>query len=125
MKKDTDKILKEFPFMSLGKYMDEEYLGIIVNSNQQIVSMYIYNDSLTHEMKQLFLNLGDEWWWETNRKIPINIALLYKWKIFDKFLKCFSAKDFTLISGPQVSVSDFVPKRIKRRSIQLVKKVDW
>ena len=124
MTQDEGTILERCPFMTLASYMEDEYLGIIVNKNFQTVSMYIYNHNLTPELKKLYLKLGDQWWWETNRKIPINIALFQDWKIFSPFLKLFNAKDFKIIKGPVCSIQDIPTKRIKRKHIQLISKLN-
>ncbi len=58
--------LDKFPFLTLGRYVDQEYLGIVGNSCSQIVSMYVYDQLPSEDMKKLFLQLGEEWWWETN-----------------------------------------------------------
>ena len=79
MNNKYQELLEEFPFLTLISYANNEYLGIIQNVDQQIASMYMYERLRTLEEKQLFLQLGEEWWWETNRKLPINIALLNRW----------------------------------------------
>ena len=54
MTQDEGTILERCPFMTLASYMEDEYLGIIVNKNFQTVSMYIYNHNLTPELKKLY-----------------------------------------------------------------------
>lgn len=117
-----NKTLEKFPFLTHATYVDTEYLGIIGNSDNQILSMYVYGDLPTDDLKKLFLQLGEEWWWETNRLLPINIALKQKWAVFRPFMKTFNAKDFQIHTGPCVSLDNLTAKRIKRRQIQLVKK---
>lgn len=124
MTEEENAILEKFPFMTLAKYLEDEYLGIVVNKNFQTFTMYLYNHNLTPEMKLLFLKLGDKWWWETNRRIPINIALFQEWQIFAPFLRLFNAKDLKIIKGPICSVQDIPSKRIKRKHIQLVSKLN-
>lgn len=119
---EYNKITADYPFLSFAKYLDDEYIGIIQNSDNQLVSMYIYSSLPTIEMKQAFLTCGDEWWWGSNRQIPINIFLKDQFKIFRPFLKTFARKEFNLISGPSVSLTDTLMRRIKRRQITLVKK---
>lgn len=116
--------LENFPFLTLGKYLDEEYLGIVGNSDAQITSIYLYNNLPNDAMKKLFLQLGDEWWWETNRQIPINVTLKDRWAIFRPYMKTFITKDFEIITGPCVSLDTVMIKRVKRRQIQLVRKQD-
>jgi hypothetical protein len=114
--------LEKFPFLTLGKYLDQEYLGIIGNSDNQIVSMYLFDLLPEDSYKSLFLALGDEWWWETNRQLPINVALKDRWVVFRPFMRSFIAKDFEIIAGPCVSLDSVMIKRIKRRQIQLIRK---
>jgi len=68
-------------------------------------------------LKKHFLILGEEWWWGSNRQIPINIFLKDRWKLFKPTL--FVNKDFELVAGPSVSLQDIITKRIKRRQISL------
>jgi hypothetical protein len=71
--------------------------------------------------KQTFLELGETWWWESNRKIPINIFLKENMIIYRPYIKTFNSKDIEIIFGPTVNLGDIAEKRIKRRSIQLVR----
>lgn len=87
--------LEKVPFMTLGKYLDQEYLGIIGNSDQSLLSMYIFNNIHSDELKKEFLRLGDIWWWETNRKVPINIALKQEWAVFPPILKIIHYQRFS------------------------------
>lgn len=124
-----NKTLEKFPFLTWGKYVvqsggEQEYLGIVGNSDSQILSMYIYDNLPSEEHKRLFLQLGEEWWWETNRQLPINIALKQRWSIFRPYMKTFVTKDFQIFAGPCVSLDNIAAKRIKRRQIQLVRKID-
>jgi hypothetical protein len=70
-----------------------------------------------------FLEMGEIWWWESNRKIPINIFLKSEMQVFRPFIKTFNSKDAELIFGPTVNLSEIAEKRIKRKSIQLVRSV--
>ena len=116
--------LEKFPFLTLGHYLDQEYLGIVGNSDNQITSMYIYSMLPNDSLKKTFLELGDEWWWETNRQMPINVTLKERWTVFRPYLKTFITSDFEIIQGPCVSLDAVMVKRVKRRQIQLVRKQD-
>lgn len=115
--------LKQFPFLTIGKYLDQEHVGIVGNSDSQITSIYLYSMLPSDALKQLFLKLGDEWWWETNRQIPINVTLKDRWVVFRPFMKTFITKDFEIITGPCISLDTVMVKRVKRRQIQLVRKM--
>lgn len=115
------KLLEKYPFLTVVSYAGNEYLGIIQNIDTQIASMYVYSKLTTVEDKQKFLELGDEWWWETNRKLPINIALLNRWP-FQYCCQSFNVKQMEIVAGPEVRLQQCITKRIKRRNISLIKK---
>jgi len=120
----TENLQENFPFISVVNYVDHEFVGIIINQDAQITSMYDYAALKTEIEKQRFLELGEEWWWESNRQIPINIFLSGEVQPFRYAIRNFNTKDVKVLLGPCTSLSDIITKRIKRRSIILVKKPD-
>ena len=118
----AEEIFEQYPFLSLVTYGGQEYVGIIQNQDDSFLSMYDYS-RLDADLKPLFLELGDSWWWESNRTIPINLFLKKDFLQFSKYLITFNIKDTQVVRGPSVSIADLAKKRIKRRNIQLVKKV--
>ena len=121
MKSQYQNLLEQYPFLTVIMYAGNEYLGIIQNVDTQIASMYVYDRLSDHEDKVKFLELGETWWWETNRKLPINIALIGKWN-FQHCCQSFSVKQMEIIAGPEVKLQNQITKRVKRRSINLMKK---
>jgi hypothetical protein len=117
----TDEFQENFPFITCIKCVDEEYVGIIINYDLQVTSIYDFGILRADLDKQRFLELGEIWWWESNRKIPINIFLKQDMAAFRPIIKTFNSKDVTIVFGPTVNLSDIAEKRVKRRSIQLVK----
>lgn len=122
MAKHTE-ILEKFPFLSLCRTGDDEILGIIQNYTNSIVSIYVYNVLINKEDKQLFLEYGEEWWWGSNRTVPINLVIGPKFKHFSYCLRTYNVKDFEIVHGEPVSLQNIITKRIKRRQIQLVQKL--
>lgn len=120
--KKYQTLLDDFPFLTLVSYGGNEYVGIIQNVDNNLASMYNYESIKTVEHKQRFLELGEEWWWGTNRMIPINIIFRTQFQIFRPVLVTFTIKDFEIIHGPSLSLDDIVQKRIKRKNIQLIRK---
>tara|TARA_Y100000385_G_scaffold281039_1_gene333136 strand:+ start:509 stop:892 length:384 start_codon:yes stop_codon:yes gene_type:complete len=116
-------LLNEFPFLTLVAYGGKEYVGIIQNIDNNLASMYNFDSIKTQEDKQTFLELGDEWWWGTNRMIPINIILKQDFERYKVCLVTFSIKDFEVLHGPTLSLSNIIQKRVKRRNIQLVRRM--
>lgn len=121
MQTKHQKLLDEYPFLTVIEYAGKEYLGIVQNIDSHVASVYIYERLNDKKERVNFLALGEEWWWETNRKLPINIALLNRW-YFQYCVQSFNVKQMEIVSGPGVKLSDSITKRIKRRSINLVKK---
>ena len=113
---------KKFPFLSLIRKGDLEYVGIISNQDTQVTSFYDYSRIMMPEDKMKYLKLGETWWWESNRKIPINIFLKGDWSYFRTTLISLATKDIQIVHGPCVRLSDIAKKRIKRRTIQLVRR---
>jgi len=112
-----------FPFISCIKSNDKEYVGIIINYDNYVTSIYDLSMIKSEEERHKFLELGEVWWWESNRKIPINIFLKKEMTYYRPYIKTFNIKDVTIIFGPIVNLSDISEKRVKRKSIQLVRKV--
>lgn len=121
--KKYQTLLDDFPFLTLVKYGGKEYVGIMQNVDQNLASMYNYENIRTHQDKLDFLEMGEEWWWGTNRMIPINIIFKQRWERYRPCLVTFTLKDFEVLHGPIISLNNIIQKRVKRRNIQLVKKV--
>ena len=118
-----DQFQENFPFISCVKSNDKEYVGIVINFDDFIASIYDLSMISEEVKRKLFLEMGEVWWWESNRKIPINIFLKTEMQIFKPFIKTFNSKDIELIFGPIVNLSEIAEKRVKRKSIQLVRSV--
>lgn len=120
---DHKEILEKFPFLSVCMAGEEEILGIIQNYTSTLASIYVYNVLNCTEDKAEFLELGDEWWWQSNRSLPINLVIGPKFKKFSYCLRTYNVKDFEIVHGEAVSLQNIITKRIKRRQIQLVQKL--
>lgn len=118
----TQNIQENFPFISVITYNSMEYVGIIINQDSLITSMYDYAEIVSDDDKRRFIELGEAWWWESNRQIPINIFLYNEIGDFRYAIKNFSTKDVKILLGPCTSLNNIMSKRIKRKSITLVRK---
>ena len=116
------EFLERFPFMSYGTMAGVEYLGIIQNCDAQLLSMYVIDAIPTEELRKALIKAGEDWWWQSNRQIPINIFLKQRFDFRD-CLKHFSRKDFNLEAGPAVSLQDTISKRVRKRQITLVQRM--
>ena len=118
----ADKIQDQFPFITVVKYGNHEYVGIVINQDTNVTSFYDYNLLKIEEQKRQFLELGEVWWWESNRMLPINIFLRKEMEIFRYAIKNFTTKDVNVLMGPVVNLHNIMLKRVKRRSIQMIRK---
>jgi hypothetical protein len=119
----TKQIQENFPFLSVITYGGNEYIGIIINQDQYVTSMYVYTRILTEDQKKQFLDLGEVWWWESNRLIPISIFLRKEMEGFRYTIITMNSKDVNVTLGPIVNLNNLSLKRIKRKSVQLIKRV--
>lgn len=122
MVKLRDNIESQLPFISVLHYGEEEYVGIIINQDQYVTSFYDLELIRTPEEKGYLLELGEVWWWESNRQVPINIFLRKEIEPFRYCIKTFNSKDVRVVLGPVVNLMNLTLKRIKRKSVQLVRK---
>jgi len=118
----TENLQENFPFVSIIQHADKEYVGIVINQDQNVTSFYDYESIDSDEDKKRFLELGEAWWWESNRQIPINIFLKSEISEFSYAIKNFTSKDVKITLGPATSLNNIIIKRIKRKSITLVRK---
>ena len=112
----------KFPFLSLIKKGDMEFVGIVQNQDNNVISFYDYGRLMQPQDKMRYLKCGEIWWYESNRKLPINIFLKGDFKYFRTTLVTINSKDVEIVEGPTVRLSDISKKRVKRRTIQLVRK---
>lgn len=117
----TNTFQDNYPFISCVKSNNVEYVGIVINFDNYVTSIYDISQIHEESEKKSFLELGEVWWWESNRKIPINIFLKREMQVFKYAVKTFNSKDIELVFGPSVNLSEIAEKRIKRKSIQLIR----
>lgn len=118
------ELQEKFPFLTGIKFNDVEYVGIVQNKDQHIISFYDIEKCSSSKEKKQMLELGDLWWWESNRMLPIDIFLFQEMQDFHHCLRTFMCKETEILFGPVTSMQNILKKRIKRRTVQLVKRVD-
>ncbi len=117
------KLSDNHPFITVCSYNGQEFVGIIQNRDDAVTTFYDFGRIVEQELKKEFLKLADEWWWNSNRMIPIHLFLKDDWTIFKPYLRTFTNKGLEILHGPTTSLNDLTKKRVKRRSITLVKRM--
>jgi hypothetical protein len=118
------KIAERYPFITFCSYAGNEYIGVVQNRDDAVTTIYDFGNIPSADLKKLFLELANVWWWESNRTIPINIFLKQDWENFRPYLRTFTNKDLEIIHGPCISLTDIARKKSKRKSITLVRRID-
>ena len=118
------KLAEKYPFISLCVYANAEYIGVIQNRDDAVTTIYDFGSVQDQVQKLRYLELAGQWWWESNRSIPINIFLRSEWEPFRYTLRTFSNKDLEILHGPVCSLLDIARKKSKRKSITLVRRLD-
>jgi len=115
---------QRYPFITVCVYAGVEYVGIIQNRDDTVTTLYDFGSIQNEDLKKLFLDLANTWWWESNHSVPINIFLKYEWNVFRSYLRTFSNRDLEILHGPICSLGNIAQRKGKRRSITLVRRVD-
>ena len=121
---NLEEIKEKFPFLSGLRVQTHEYIGIIQNSDDKIISFYDYESIRSPEEKVIFLEHGETWWWESNRLLPINIFLQGQMQQFRYCMKTVVNKDVEIMFGSITSLNNIMKKRIKKLQIQLIRRTD-
>lgn len=122
MVKLRENIEQTLPFITVLTYGEQEYVGMMINQDQYVTSFYDLGAIKTPNEKTSLLEQGEIWWWESNRQIPINIFLKKDLEPFKYAIKTFNSKDVVIVLGPVVNILSLTLRRVKRKSVQLVRK---
>jgi len=123
MVKLRQNIQEQLPFISVLHYGDDEYVGIIINQDQFVTSFFDLSMIKTQEEKTGLLQVGEIWWWESNRQIPISIFCRREVEPYRYAIKTFNSKDVRVILGPTVNLLNLSFKGVKRKQVQLIKAI--
>jgi hypothetical protein len=117
------KLSELHPFITVCHYAGQDYVGIVQNKDDSVTTLYDYGAITSPELKELFLELGSSWWYESNRLVSINIFLKQEWSIFKPYLRTFNNKSLTVLHGPVCSMSDLSKRKNKRRTVTMVRRL--
>ena len=117
------RLTTNHPFITIVSYAEQDYVGIVQNRDDVVTTIYDYGAILDSTLKEKFLALGDIWWWESNRLIPINLFLKDDWAPFKPYIRTYNNKSLSVLHGPICSMTELTKRRSKRRSITLVRRL--
>ncbi len=119
----TENLTKNFPWITVLTYVEKEYVGVVINQDPQVTTLYDWEMIKDFAQRQRFVEMADAWWWESNRQIPINIFMLRESQEFKYSIKTLATKDVKIDLGPCMRLDQIMTKRVKRRSITLIRKL--
>lgn len=120
---DLEHIKQNLPYLNILSVGKETYVGIIQNSDEKVISFYDFGVLRSVEDQKRLLDLACEWWNESNRLLPISVFLSEQMSEFRYALKSTNAKETTVVCGPIVSLAALIKKRVKRKQVELVRKM--
>lgn len=114
--------MNNLPFLTHVQHKEHDFLCLILNSDDKILTFYDLSKIESEDITECLMELGEVWWSESNRLLPINIFMRENMKPFRKYLRTVNRKDITIIDGPCTSLNNLIRKRVKKRQITLVKR---
>lgn len=111
----------QLPYITIIEHNGNIYYGIIKIKSKQYITLYCLND-MSNEVISTILEHAKQWWWQSNRSIPISLFMREEMEDFEEFTRRWNTDSVKHISGPMISLSDLPIKRIKRRNVTLKKK---
>jgi hypothetical protein len=118
-----NQLLEKYPFLAIVRYSDSEFVCIIQNQDSDVTTIYDFGELKSGYDRADFLRYAEQWWWESNRMIPINIFIKKDWRKFSYSAKTLITKEVEIVTGHCVRLDELSTKRTKRKSIQLCKKM--
>ncbi len=119
----TENLSKNFPWITVLTYVEKEYVGVVINQDPQVTTLYDWEMIRDFSQRERFVEMADAWWWESNRQIPINIFMIREAQEFKYAIKTLTTKDVRIDIGPCMRLDQIMTKRVKRRSITLIRKI--
>lgn len=116
-----EQITQRYPFLTLLRQGTKEYICLVQNSDEQVITFYDIDMLSNPEDRALLLDLAEIWWNESNRIVPIDIFMRQHMSAFRYILKTINQKDIEVVFGPVTSLNNLLTKRIKRRQVRLIR----
>lgn len=117
-----ERLCRDYPFMTYFEYGEQGILGIVQNVGPEFVMVFDIDRIMGNDLKKKFIELGQEWWYESNAELPIDSFLGRRFDQFRHCLKGYNAKEIRNMTGPRVSIHENFIKRTKKRRIEIVRK---
>lgn len=100
MQLSKEQIKESFPFISVIEDSNEkEYIGIILSHNKNTISFIDLNKIKSKEKLLALIELCKNWWWYSNRIIPLNLYYYDQSAPFMQYLSHLPSRTSEVIIG--------------------------
>lgn len=108
-------------FLTFLVLEDEIVVGIVQNETQKIMMIYNLEKIKEDDARARFITYGDEWWWQSNQRIPIDSFIGPRFDQYKAVLTGYPKKSIRATIGPSFNLSDQYLKRIKKKKIEIIR----
>jgi len=120
MLKEIEDTRSKYEFMTFVVTKDDVIVGIVQNETAKLLMIYQFDLIRTTEEKEQFLSFGDEWWWQSNHSIPINLYIGDPFEAFEYVLRSYPKKPIDQLIGPTFNLADRYLRRVRKKKIEIL-----
>lgn len=113
--------LRRYPYLTYLQVGEIAVLGVVQNVGPQTVNVFDFAHLRTDEQRKGFLKLAEEWWFESNTQVPIDVFLGPKFDYLLHCLRIYPRSAVIDVQGPLINLDDQFKRRIRRRRIEFIK----
>lgn len=113
------KLAEKFPFINVivGNNNNSEFLGIVLANTKETISFIDFDKIHSVESMSDVMKLAQDWWWYSNRMIPMNLyGEYYKLYWLDNLVTHIPSRFHTITTGHVCSL-DIVLETTRKTSV--------
>lgn len=118
--KGIEDTRRKYEFLTFVVFKDDLVYGIVQNETPKVLSIYQFDLLRSDDEKDQFLKHGDEWWWGSNRSVPINLFIGDRFEQYDYILRGYPRKPIESMIGPTFSLAERYLRRVRKKKIEIV-----
>lgn len=122
LEKELDRLRDTYPFLTYLQFEETGIIGIVQNETKKMMSIYDLNLISGADYRVQFLKFGEEWWYESNNEIPIDIFIGENFDRFRHGLVSYPKNKIHKVVGPTVNLGQLFNKRVKKRKVELIRR---
>lgn len=119
-----EELREKHEFLTVLVIDGELKIGVVQNETQKFVMLFEFSLIRTELSRQRFIELADQWWWESDQSEPIDVYFGLKFDEFSLALRGYPRKTITHHIGPTFNLADKYLRRIKKKKIEIINKTE-